>query len=112
MNKEVIVVEINETRYWVNPIETEYGCDELGNLFYLGEDYLDAIQLRSEVTDQGEFYFVHRDNNKRMREDLFICLCFNPYDKSNVPTEVRHIDGDKLNNTPSNLEWVFDEVID
>ena len=36
---------------------------------------------------------------------MFICLCFNPYQKSNIPTEVRHIDGDVVLSSPS---WLIE----
>ena len=85
----------------------EYGIDGIGNPHYLGEDYLaDSIEvLRPYVTADGNIYYNHDGTD--FAEDMFIAYCSVEIAEDMTPVSVKHKNGDLLDNSPQNLEFVY-----
>jgi hypothetical protein len=49
---------------------------------------------------------LSKDGNlKHIPIHRLVAICFTENKNSNIYTQINHIDGNKLNNTPENLEW-------
>lgn len=63
--------------------------------------------LKGKITKDGyrELCLLVDGNNKYIREHRLIAMAFVPNPKPEWYDIVNHKDGNKLNNTPNNLEW-------
>lgn len=104
-------VTINGEQFRVHQYEPEYGMDAIGNPYWLGDDYLasDLTVLTPRARPDGKIYYEDRDID--CDEDMFVAFCTVPIIDGSIPVGVRHINGDKFDNTPENLTWIYDSVV-
>lgn len=88
---------INET--WIK-ITHIHEVSNLGNI-----RSINGKQLKPWISTTGYYNIKVIEQGKRINKKLhrLICKAFNP-NPLNKP-DVNHIDGNKLNNVPTNLEW-------
>ena len=91
----------------IHQTSPQYGIDNIGNPHFLGDDYRDTELevLRPQFERDGEIYYEHSD--LRMPENVFIAYCSVALKKGEKPDGIKHLDGDKFNNDPANLEWIY-----
>ena len=81
-------------------IEKYYKILEDGHLYCLSTNK----QLKENVTQKGYLKVYIKPLKRSVFLHRIICLKYHP-NKNYLSLQVNHIDGDKTNNVPSNLEW-------
>ena len=101
-------VVIGGEKFFIHQTNPSYGVDEIGNPHYLGLDYLaiDLEILPPHVNKEGNIYYSHNSNN--YIEDEFIAFCRIELSEDKSPISVIHKNGDKFDNTPENLDFVYE----
>jgi hypothetical protein len=115
-------VLIGDETYFVHQAFSEYGCDELLNPYFLGQDYLESEiyvlsrdkALSGEGDIQYTFEVILLDDNGSSQvtsithtEDIFIGYCTVELDDKKKPTGIHHVNGDKWDNCTENLQWIY-----
>lgn len=72
---------------------------EKGVIFHSGTPIIDLYK-------SGYGYLKFRLDGMELYAHRIVCGCWNPNPYPDLWTQVNHIDGNRLNNTPENLEWV------
>ena len=88
---------LTETKY------EGYFVDELGNVY--SNKYGDIRKLKPNTTRGGYYKVVLREKGKAITIDVHRLITETLIDNPNNLRVVNHIDGNKLNNHISNLEW-------
>lgn len=102
-------VTIDGQQYWIHQLESSYASDCLGNPHYLGFDYLadDIVVLPPRVNEEGNIYYTHE--KMEYLEDEFIAYCRVELKADGKPVSVAHLNGDKFDSTPENLEFIYSQ---
>lgn len=106
------VVSLNlEGEVWL-PIK-DYSLYEVSNYGRIRRKIGNKIKIlkqykRHDINNDYLSIYILNDNLKKRYIGIhqLICLSFNGEPSKDEKYEVNHIDGDKLNNIPSNLEWM------
>lgn len=99
-----------------------YGVDNIGNPYFLGDDYLEPelMAIDKALSKDGKvcFSFTVKQFDESegfvffvdvlQVEDEFIASCLVEIDDNKNPTGIRHKNGDEWDNTIENLEWKYE----
>lgn len=106
MSEEVLMFEGREFFQIINVEEDvgKYMISKCGKILSLSTMRLMKIQIKTTGYEQISFRIPGRKHSKKYLIHRLLALTFIP-NPENKP-QINHIDGNKLNNVLSNLEWV------
>lgn len=105
MKNENEIFKINGYEVKVCPNYPNYAVSRCGRVFRISSGKEMAQSLRG-VPPYWYTRTCHNNVAKNVRVHRMIALTWIPNDSPDTKTQVNHKDGDKLNNSLENLEWV------